>query len=198
VRRAGIAAVVLAAGASSRLGTPKQLLPVRGSPLLGHVLRLCADVGFEETVVVLGYEAARIRATVGEGPGVRFVTNEDFAAGQSTSLRAGLQSVGPQSSAAALFVADQPGLSRSSVEKVIDAFFSDDVPVVRARYRGVPGHPLIAARSVWPLLLRATGDQGARAVLDAGGVEVLDVDLDEEAPRDIDTWEDYEEMTGER
>lgn len=193
----GIAAVVLAAGSSRRLGTPKQLLLVGGSPLLAHTIRLCAGAGFEETVVVLGHEAEAVREGLGEWPGVRFVVNEDFAAGQSTSLRRGLLAVGAQAKAAALFVGDQPGLSQRSIDAVLAAFVSGDFDVVRPLYQGAPGHPLVAARSVWPLLLRATGDRGARAVLKSDDIEVHDVELDVEPPRDIDTWADYEAVKGE-
>ncbi|CAN5733788.1 NTP transferase domain-containing protein [soil metagenome] len=188
----GIAAVVLAAGASRRLGTPKQVLSVGGSPLLAHVLRLCVSAGFDEQVVVLGHEAAAVREALGEWPGVRFVVNEDFAAGQSTSLKTGLLALGSRARAAALFVGDQPELSRRSIDAVLEVFGSGDFDVVRPRYRGVPGHPVVAARPVWPLLLRATGDSGARAMLGGDDIRLREVELDVDPPRDIDTWEDYE------
>ena len=186
-----ISGVILAAGRSSRLGRPKQLLPLAGVPLLTHVLRSAAASQLDEVVLVLGHEASRIAAAVGEW-GQRVVVNPDYAAGQSTSLRAGLGAIDPTAEAALFLLGDQPEVAAPVIDAVIAAYRTSGGPIVVPHYGGQPGNPILFARRLFPALARVAGDEGARGVVRAHATDVVAVPVGEgPPPRDVDTEEDY-------
>lgn len=189
----GISAVILAAGSSKRLGEPKQLLVLDGKPLLQHVVDVVATCGFAKIVVVLGHAADEIEAVLELPEGARAVVNPEYLDGQSTSLRVGLASVAPDAGAAAIFLGDQPRLSATAIEQVVDAFRSSGARVARAVYRGTPGHPVIVARESFNAFGDISGDVGARVVLD-GSPEVVEVALDMDPPLDVDTRADLDSL----
>jgi molybdenum cofactor cytidylyltransferase len=188
-----ISCVVLAAGTSSRLGSPKQLLDLDGKPVLQHVLEAAAAAACEEIVLVLGHEAERITAAVDLPRRARIVLNERFAEGQSTSLLAGLEAVDAAAEAALIVLGDQPRVPASAYRAVLSSW-DGDADVVRPLYDGVPGHPVLIARRAFGNFDNLTGDTGARAIADRPGVEILEVNLPGPAPVDIDTGEDYEAL----
>jgi molybdenum cofactor cytidylyltransferase len=186
-----ISGIILAAGASKRLGRPKQLLDLEGRPLLQHVVDAAAGAGLEEIVVVLGHHAERIAAALILPPSARVVVNPDHSAGQSTSLRTGLDALDPGADAVAILLGDQPRLTASAINTVIDAFRAGPAAIARAVWRGVPGHPVVVARSEWDRFRGSEGDIGARDVIAASRV-VAEIEMDEAPPVDVDTWEQYE------
>jgi molybdenum cofactor cytidylyltransferase len=190
-----ISGVILAAGTSSRLGRPKQLLELEGRPLLQHVLDAASASGLDEVVVVLGHDSERIASTLALPPGTRVVVNHDYSAGQSTSLRAGLDSVDPRADAAAILLGDQPRLPPSAIRKALDAFRSSEAPIMRALWRGTPGHPVVLARSEWESVRKLRGDKGARDLV-AASARVDVIEMSEPPVEDVDTWEQYETLRG--
>jgi molybdenum cofactor cytidylyltransferase len=186
-----ISGVILAAGSSSRLGRPKQLLDLGGVPLLTHVLRNAAASSLDQVVLVLGYEATAIANAVGEW-GQRIVINPDFAAGQSTSLRLGLTSIDPASDAVMFLLGDQPQVGPEIIDAIIAAFRASGAAIVAPTYGGRRGNPVLFAQELFPKLATVEGDRGARGLL----LELHD-QVDTIAvsagppPRDIDTEEDY-------
>jgi molybdenum cofactor cytidylyltransferase len=163
-----VVGVVLAAGSSSRLGRPKQLLPLGGRPLLAHVLDAALAGGLERVVLVLGHRAGDVLDALAlpEGGAVTPVLNPRHAEGQATSLRTGLGAAGPDAGAAVVLLGDQPGIRPDAVRAVLAAFEGGAGPVVQAAYGGRAAHPTLLARQVWPEVLReAGGDRGAREVL---------------------------------
>ena len=191
-----LSAIILAAGSSTRMGRPKQLLPLAGRPLLQHVVDAAAASCLDEIIVVLGHRADEVRAALTCPERVRVVVNPDYAAGQSTSLRAGVRAANPSAAAAAVLLGDQPGVSAQLIDTVAAAFFNARALVVRPVYgapngRRVPGHPVFLARSVWPDVEALRGDQGARSLLAAHPEWLLEVAVEGGVPRDIDTWEEY-------
>lgn len=191
-----IAGVILAAGASSRLGTPKQLLPLDGRPLLQHVIDVAATVGLEPIVVVLGYRAADVEAALRLPDDARIVDNPDYSEGQSSSLRRGLAALEPDVGAAAILMGDQPRIRPEAIRDAVETYRRTGAPVVRTHYRGRPGHPVVLDRSAWPALMAETKDRGARGVLAAHPEWVVPLDRDEDPPADIDTREDYDRLIG--
>ena len=119
-RSSGVAAVVLAAGAGSRFGGGKLLAMLDGAPLLEHVLGALEGAPVDETVVVVGADAEKLRE-VCEPYGVRIVENPDWAKGQSTSVRAGLGAVAPEARAAIVLLGDQPLVGAGAVERRVRA-----------------------------------------------------------------------------
>ncbi|MFN2490026.1 MAG: NTP transferase domain-containing protein [Actinomycetota bacterium] len=189
-----ISGVVLAAGTSSRLGRPKQLLEVAGRPLLQHVIDAATGAGLDEVIVVLGHAADAIRGRIDLPSRARIVTNADFGLGQSSSLRAGLDALSAGSEAAVILLGDQPRMTSEHIRRAVAAWRDADAAVLRATFGGVPGHPVVAARSAWDVLRSARGDEGARGPLERSDAEVGELDMGPEPLGDVDTWEQYEEL----
>jgi molybdenum cofactor cytidylyltransferase len=190
-----ITGIVLAAGSSSRLeGHPKQLLELRGKPLLQHTLDTVHDSGLEDVVVVLGYLAEEIRRALDVAPYVRVVVNPDYASGQSSSLRVGLEAASPAAAAALVLLGDQPGLEAAAIRAVVDEYERTGSKVVQSVYRRRSGHPVLFDRAIWEELKSIDGDRGARDLLKKHPEWIAAVQLDREFPPDLDTWEDYERL----
>ncbi|MEA2433906.1 MAG: molybdenum cofactor cytidylyltransferase [Actinomycetota bacterium] len=188
-----ISAIILAAGASTRLGQPKQLLDIDGRPLLQHVVDAAANAAVDEIVVVLGHESDRIAEALRLPSTARVVVNPDYMRGQSTSLLLGLRSLDPLSDAAVLLLGDQPRLPATAIDAVIDAFLKGGSPIVRAIWDGTPGHPVVVARAEWAGFEALTGDTGARDVL-RDSPRVAKVAMEGPPVDDVDTWEQYEKV----
>jgi molybdenum cofactor cytidylyltransferase len=193
-----LSGIVLAAGASTRMGQPKQLLPLAGQPLLQHVLEAALASCLDEVILVLGHRASEVRAAIRipEGHRIRVVVNRRYGLGQSASLRLGLRAASPRAAAAAILLGDQPQVSARLIDTVATAFRRAGVPVVRPVYGGangrrLPGHPVLLARRIWPQVEELMGDEGMRGLLAAHPQWLREVSLEGEAPGDIDTWEDY-------
>jgi molybdenum cofactor cytidylyltransferase len=184
-----ISAVVLAAGEATRFGRTKQLVALRGRPLVQHAVDAAAEAGVDEIVVVLGHDAERVRATLELPPAAHAVVNPRFAQGQSTSLAAGLAACDPTCEAAVVLLADQPGIRADHIYALVSGFRDTGGPVVRLRFRDGPG-PALLARRVWPEVSELTGDTGARALAEARPELVRWIDVDEDAPADVDLPED--------
>ncbi len=200
-----LSCIILAAGASTRMGRPKQLLPLGDRPLLQHVLDEAAASCLNEVILVLGHQAREIRAAlrIPSRRGIRVVVNPDYALGQSTSLRLGLRSASPRAAAAAIILGDQPGIAAALIDRIAAAFRSTSRPFVRPVYYGsdshrVPGHPVFLARQIWPEVEKLSGDQGARALLAAHPGWLFEVLLEGDPPADIDTREDYVQALDDR
>jgi len=130
-----VAAVVLAAGAATRFGAPKQNL------LLPDVLARVRDAGLHEIVVVAGAHRVETDAST--------VRCAHWELGPGASLRCGLEALSPAAEAAIVLLADGPDLARAAIDRVISAWRRERVPLVSASYGGVRGHPLLLAREEW-------------------------------------------------
>jgi len=192
--RGGVSAILLAAGSGSRFGGGKLLAPYRSRPLIASSLANLAQAPVDETLVVVGADAGRVRPVV-ETYGVRVVENPDWEAGQSTSVRAGLLALGPEVRAAVVLLADQPLVGPGAVERLVAAF-EEGAEVAVATYGGERRNPVLFGREVWPLLLRElSGDEGARAVLRRHPDLVREVPCDGVGdPADVDTVEDLRDL----
>jgi molybdenum cofactor cytidylyltransferase len=198
-RRPFLTGVVLAAGASARMGRPKQTLPVGDRCLLQLVVDAALASHLDEVVVVLGHRAEEIRAAIAlpEGDRARAVVNPDFARGQSTSLQRGLCAADARSHALAVLLGDQLSVGADLIDRVAEAFLAGGAPLARPVYPdagGAPGHPVFVARRVWPQIEALSGDQGARGLIAARPDWLLEVPVAGEPPLDVDTWEDYQRV----
>jgi molybdenum cofactor cytidylyltransferase len=196
-----IAGIILAAGSSSRLGRPKQLLSVGGAPLIRHTVRRALQSSLDEVLVVVGFEGEAVRRALGDLP-VRIVENPEAASGQSTSVVAGIEALqelatptrlGIAIEAVVFLLGDQPGVEPKVIDALVAAWHETRAPVVAPRYTGGIGNPVLFDRRVFPELIALGGDVGARAIVrkyHAAGDLVL-VPVDHAAPPDVDTEADY-------
>ncbi|MDE0448354.1 MAG: nucleotidyltransferase family protein [Spirochaetaceae bacterium] len=204
-RSRDIAAVVLAAGSSSRLGTPKQLLRYRGETLLHRTVRVALAAGLDPVHVVLGCSAPVVGAALEDlGSRVTTVFNRDWQTGMGSSLARGIASLpgaGPHAcrepgadvpvaselGAALVLVTDQPHVSQALLAEIAAAFRTGGAPLVASRYAGgALGVPALFARRYFPELTRLTGDRGARALFTRHRDDLLTVAFPE-GDLDIDT-----------
>jgi len=193
-----VSGVILAAGSSVRMGRPKQLLRVGDRTLLEHVIDAAMASRLSDIVLVLGARAGEVRSSlrVSGCERLRSVVNEAYERGMSTSLRCGLATCDAGSEGAAILLADQPGIGPALINSMLDAFGCRRVPIVRPVFRGpegeaVPGHPVMLARSIWPMLDTLDGDEGARALIARNPELLQTVEVRADVPVDIDTLDDY-------
>jgi molybdenum cofactor cytidylyltransferase len=186
-----ITGIILAAGTSSRLGRPKQLLDLGGVPIIQHVLDASTASTLDDVILVLGYGAQEIAEAVAVSTQrLRVVFNPDYSEGMSTSLKAGLRAT-PASRAVLVLLGDQPGVSREAIDAVTRSWREGNGPIVQASYGGRLGHPIVLDRSVWPDIQELSGDEGARSILSRRPELRTLVEVGETPPHDIDTEEDY-------
>jgi len=188
-----VAAIVLAAGESSRMGRPKPLLPMNGETFLGHLLAEIRASRVARTVIVLGYKPELVLEAMPEVIPLA-VVNERYELGQLSSLQVGLDAVGNEPDAVLMFLADHPFITRSLIDAVIEAREQSGLPIVIPTSGGRRGHPTLFARSLFPELLAAPLDQGARVVVRAHAHEVLELPTEEAGVlADVDTPEQYQQ-----
>lgn len=189
------AGVILAAGASRRMGSPKQLLDVGGRPLLEGVVAAASASALDEVVLVLGANADAIRAAVRPGR-ARIVVNPDHAQGMSTSLRAGIAALGPDVECAVVILGDQPAISPALLDELVALQRSSGLPSAALSFGGLLHPPVVLARELWAGLDELAGDVGCRAVIRGRPelVAALPASEDERHPVDVDTPEDYRRL----
>ncbi|MCP3984346.1 MAG: nucleotidyltransferase family protein [bacterium] len=182
-----LAAVLLAAGGSRRLGRPKQLLVWRGEPLVRRAARAILDAGVDELVVVLGAEHVAVAAAL-DGLPLRRVTNPAWAEGIGSSIACGVDAA--QADAVLLLLADQPGVDSSLLRQLVDAGRAGHTRVA-CHYAGVLGVPaLFANEGDLAALGRLEGDRGAQALLANDPSQVFPIAADQ-AAFDLDDERDW-------
>jgi molybdenum cofactor cytidylyltransferase len=189
-----VTGLVLAAGASQRLGRPKQLLPYDGATLLDHTLETARRCPFDQLLCVLGGGADAVREGV-DLRGVEVIENHGFEAGCSSSIAASLGAVDPRSEVLVLLLGDQPGVRPESVAAMLAG--RGDAPLAACRYDDGRGHPLAFARSTFAELGALHGDKGVWRLLDRRSADVVDVPVAGRIPIDVDTWDDYQAVLDE-
>jgi molybdenum cofactor cytidylyltransferase len=186
-----VTGVVLAAGSSRRLGTPKQLLPYRDTTVLGATLQVARIVGFDQLIVTLGGAAQAVRDAV-PLDGADVVTVDDFGTGCSASLRVALQHVDPRAAGIVLMLGDQPRMDPTTVRRMVAAGVGADIVV--CRYADGVGHPFWFSRDAFEELSQLHGDKGVWKLLESGRHPVRELAVDGPVPLDVDTWEDYHRL----
>ena len=162
-RTGRVAGVVLAAGASTRLGTNKLLLWLDSEPLVRRVARLALEAGLSPVVVVLGHETERVAAAL-DGLAVETVVNPAFGAGMAGSLKLGIARVPADCAAAVVLLADMPFVTAAMVAALVARFRGGTEPLVLSLYGEVQAPPTLYARTLFPALAEA-GDGGGRQVV---------------------------------
>jgi molybdenum cofactor cytidylyltransferase len=175
-----LAAVILSAGASSRMGRPKALLPYREGTFLEHLIEVTRHPRIGVTRVVLGAGAEVIRAIAKLDSSV-VVINPEWEQGQLSSVNAGLRSlVGIDADGIVLCPVDHPLVSARMLSELVERFYENKKAIVLPTYNGRRGHPVIFSNELFGELLTAPADKGARAVVWAHAADILEIPTDEE------------------
>ena len=194
-----VAAVVLAAGRSARMGEPKQMLRVGERTVLEQTLGNVRAADVEEIVLVLGYSAEEILRELPAdlSDGLRIVVNQQYEHGMASSLRKGLPAVSGQMNGALIVLADQPFVRSETIDRIIERYRRSGAEIVIPFYEGQRGNPVLLDRAVFPEAMALEGDTGFRAMFasHAGDIENVDVD-DSGILLDIDDIADYERLRG--
>jgi molybdenum cofactor cytidylyltransferase len=183
-----VTGLVLAAGGSTRLGQPKQVLPYGSGTLLDRVLQTARSCRFDQLLCVLGGSAEVVRGEV-DLDGVQVVENRHFGEGCSSSIAAALSAVDPDCELLVLMLGDQPGVSVETVRRLLAG--RGDAQLAACSYADGRGHPLAFARSMFGELSALHGDKGVWKLLERHAAAVVDVPIEGPVPIDVDTWEDY-------
>lgn len=189
-----VGAIILAAGRSTRMGEPKQLLPLGESTVLGQTLENIRGAGVDEIVLVLGSSAETIRQQfpTSSFAGLKVVVNQAYGQGMASSLREGLSALHPQIDAALIVLADQPLIRPGTFGQIIDQYRVSDAQIVVPMYKGFRGNPVLLDRSVFPEIMALSGDIGCRAIFGTHSEGIVKVQVDDVGVLlDIDNKADY-------
>ena len=174
-----LAAVILSGGASSRMGSPKALLPYQGRPFLEHLLEITIHPEIGARRVVLGADAESIAKAIALKAN-EMIINSQWEKGQLSSIQAAVRKLPAGTEGMLLLLIDHPLISSALVGELIAQFHKSKKPIVLPVYEGRRGHPVIFSASLYPELLRAPLETGARAVVWAHADQVEEVPTNEE------------------
>lgn len=181
-------AVVLAAGASTRFGSPKQLVRLAGRPLLHTAVTRAAEVAGNALIVVLGAGATELAPLLKHSPG-SIVVNQDWREGIASSIRAAVARLPPTCAGVMLVLADQATVSADDLKRLAGTWRKQPQYIAAALYEGVCGVPAIFPRSTFRELAQLRGDTGARVLLRRNADRIVRVPMPS-AALDVDTPED--------
>lgn len=184
-----VCGLVLAAGGSSRLGRPKQLLPYRGATLLDAVLATARACRFGQLLVAVGGAVDEVRAVV-DLRDADVVVNDAYGSGCSSSIAAALGALDPRCDVLVLLLGDQPGVAPATVRALLAG--RGQAALAVCRYEDGRGHPFAFASSTFGELATLHGDKAVWKLLDRRPHDVAEVPVRGPVPLDVDTWDDYE------
>jgi molybdenum cofactor cytidylyltransferase len=194
---AKIAGVLLAAGASTRLGQPKQLVKHEGVTLLRRAAQAAIGAGLDPVVVVLGAQADRLVSEVGD-LALQVVINENWRAGLGNSISAGVRAldgapIGAPVESVLIMLADQPRVDAAVIGRLMHAFRAGSAPIVASAYGDALGVPALFGRAYLPCLAELSGDRGAKAIIAGAAAEVEAIPFPE-GEHDVDTARDVQRL----
>lgn len=192
----GVGLIVLAAGASTRMGTPKQLLRYQGYSLLRHTVEVAVASVCRPIIVVLGAYAQLMQQEVSQLP-VQVVENLQWTEGMNTSIRVGIKALdsAPKNNVQAVVVAlcDQPFISCEIINQLVEAYHFTGKTIIASEYAGTLGVPALFSRSFFSELTTLRGGEGAKQVIKKHAYEVCGIPFPK-GVIDIDTPVDYEQL----
>jgi molybdenum cofactor cytidylyltransferase len=187
------AGIILAAGLATRYGAAKQNLPWENTTLAAHSVRVALEAGLDPVIAVLGYEAEMAEKALAGLP-VHLVYNPDFAAGQSTSIRKGVEALPSRTGAAMFLLADQPLVTAGMIQTIVQTHRRTYAQACVPVFRGRCGNPVLFDKTLFRELCELNGDTGGRVILEKYPDAVVSVPVTEAVLIDIDTPADYKKL----
>jgi molybdenum cofactor cytidylyltransferase len=189
-RKNKIAGLIMAAGESRRLDSPKQLLKWGNDSLVNHVIQIANQSGINQSYVILGCHSALIKRHIHQQD-ANILINPDWKDGMSTSIKTGVSEIAKQFDAAFILLVDQPFISSELLKLMMDRYFTSKAVITAPRVGQQQCNPVLFSRQLFPDLLKLNDDKGAKCLLSKNPVEWIDWP-DERLLLDIDTIEDYQ------
>lgn len=187
-----IPTILLAAGASTRMGHPKQLIPVDGIPLIRKMAKIALESTCNEVFVVLGANHQKIEPVIKDLP-VNIVNNPDWEKGMGASIRAGIRAIPPISRGVLLMVCDQPFITTELLDKIIHTFQTTRCKIVATHYGKAFGTPALFDMELFPWLKSLEDSKGAKSLIPmfiekVGWIKFRKAEIDLDTPEDVDRW----------
>ncbi|MGI9352119.1 MAG: NTP transferase domain-containing protein [Rhizobiaceae bacterium] len=190
-----VTAIVLAAGQSRRMGEAnKMIVDIDGNPMIRHVVEAALTSNCDDVLVVTGHEPESVREAL-SGLDCRFVHNEEYNLGLSTSLATGIKSSSAKTSAAVILLGDMPWVTSGHIDQLVASHRENRSQIIMATSNGKRGNPVLWPAGFFAELQKVQGDVGARHVIGANSEMVLEVELGEAASLDVDTPTALQEIT---
>lgn len=186
-------AIILAAGASSRLGSPKQLLQWRNRPLLEHSILNARSILDDRIIVVLGAHSESIQTAIDLGT-VTSIVNPDWQEGMASSIRVGVQALPASAAAVLILLCDQPLINATHIQSLVDSWQSAPTHIIASQYHHSIGVPALFPAGFFEHLLTLSGDRGAKSLLIQFEKNLLKIPMPE-AELDIDSAKDFDHLT---
>jgi molybdenum cofactor cytidylyltransferase len=193
--KTSVAAIILAAGASRRMGRPKQLLPYRGQTLLSYVIQCAIASSCSPVIVILGANAEQIEPKISRLT-IKIVKNTEWNEGISSSIRCGITYIQEQFlniDAVVFLTCDQPFVSPKIIEQLIDVYYSTNQFIIASSYNRTTGIPALFTCHFFSKLMELQGDRGAKKLIHQYHYLVQQIDFPRGAI-DLDTLENYQKL----
>jgi molybdenum cofactor cytidylyltransferase len=187
-----VAGIIIAAGESKRLGTPKQLLPWQGKMLLEYIIQTISNCNIDPIHVILGSNYEQITSVI-NFQGVKIINNKNWKEGKGTSISLGIRSLPEQIKAAFIFVGDQPFLNANLIGALLHLYKNKEFDIVAPFVHGIQSNPVLFNQSVFKELIKLKGEEGGKDIFKKFRLEKLDWDK-EQILWDIDSLEDYQKL----
>ncbi|MGK7881857.1 MAG: NTP transferase domain-containing protein [Crocosphaera sp.] len=192
-QKSSIAVIILAAGASRRMGQPKQLLPYKGQNLLNYITKCAIASLGNPVIVILGANVEKIELEIASLP-VKLIKNNHWNEGISSSIRCGISYIQKQYlhiDGVVFITCDQPFISAKLIKQLIDAYYSTNKPIIASQYEETLGIPALFSHTFFPELMHLKGDRGAKKIINKYPDLVYVIDFPQ-GQIDLDTLENYQ------
>lgn len=192
--------IILAAGLSTRMGAPKLTIEIEGTPIISRVVRAALASELHRVILVVGLTDSRIMEALGpvaEDPRLSRVVNPHPEAGMSSSMRKGMESVDHEAAGIIILLGDQPGITGNIINELLAAFLREQTKIIVPYVLGRRTTPVIFPASLFPELMKETGDIGGRNVLKRHADLIVELEMGQDYDdADLDTPEDLEKIRG--